>query len=508
MHFSYCEENMLTCGPCPLSGSTSTLSPGTGFTTPTPFPFSTPVPEDACDRAMDLAFLVDGSSSLSEDDFGLVKLFILGIVERFRMGSAHTRATVLLFHSGVKSYDMQVQKWIFKKMVRDMHYSGGNVAFMDEAIKYLSVYIYDKNKREHAGRVAILLTASKNPRPMRTTQRLLKKKDITILTITLGPDVNMAQINDISKATPSSRAYVLSSAGELDNRAFEITDYLCTLGLDPEPPKKQTTQKTTTTSTTTTRSPAAVQLSTVPATAPPSAALMTPFPSILSHGTTFPPPTVTFHDITILLEGSDSVGEDSFNRTRDALVDVLASFKQQDKEKYRVTVMQYSFTVTVEITRMELLQRERLLHQLQQIRFRGGEQINTGHAIRSVYKSITTETPSHSPDQMVFLITQNPPTDVIQRPPSSTHTQIFPIGIGPHVREVDLEPLSFPYAPIMLKNPEQLSSLGPLLVNISRARKGPIKPVLPPRATLPPSGQNMHSNSCISPHSRHFGYGC
>lgn len=474
MHFSHCEENTLTCGPCPLSGTTSTLSPLTGFTTPTPLPFSTPVPEDACDRAMDLAFLVDGSSSLSEEDFSLVKLFILGVVERFRMGSAHTRATVLLFHSGVKSYDMQVQKWIFKKMVRDMHYSGGDVAFMDEAIKYLSVYIYDKNKREHAGRVAILLTASKNPRAMRSTQRLLKKKDITVLTIALGPEVSMSQVNEITKATPNSRLYVLSSAAELDDRALEITDYLCTLGLDPEPPKKPNTQKTTTTS---------VPLTTVP----PAAAIIT-----LTPGTTFPPPIETFHDITILLEGSDSVGEDSFNHTRDALVDVLASFKQQDKEKYRITVMQYSYTVTVEISRMELVQRERLLHQLQQIRFRGGEQINTGHAIRSVYESITTETPSRSPDQMVFLITQNPPTDVIQRPPSSTHTQIFPIGIGPHVREVDLEPLSFPHAPIMLKNTEQLSSLGPLLVNISRTRKGPYKPVLPP--VLPPSGQDAHNH--------------
>ncbi|XP_053356531.1 von Willebrand factor [Clarias gariepinus] len=479
----HCEENTLTCGPCPLLGPTSTLSPDTDFTTPTPFPFSTPVPEDACDRAMDLAFLVDGSSSLSEEDFKLVKLFILGVVERFRMGSAHTRATVLLFHSGVKSYDMQVQKWIFKKMVRDMHYSGGEVAFMDEAIKYLSVYIYDKNKRDHAGRIAILLTASKNPRPMRTTQRLLRKKDITVLTIALGPEVNMAQVNEITKATPSSRAYVLSSAAELDNRALEITDYLCTLGLDPEPSKAPPTKKITTTSTTksttTTTSPVPIRLSTVPATVPPSAAIMTTFPSI---GTTLSSSTVTLQDITILLEGSDSVGEDSFNRTRDALVDVLASFEQQDKEKYRVTVVQYSFTVHVEISRMELMQRERLLHKLQQIRFRGGEQINTGHAIRSVYESITTEMPSRTPDKMVFLITQNPPTDVIQR--SSTHTNIIPIGIGPHVREVDLKPLSFPDAPIMLKNPEDLISLGPLLLNITRMRKVDVPP---PRPTLPPA---------------------
>lgn len=91
------------------------------FTTPTPtpayatfttLPFTTLMPEGTCDRAMDLAFLLDGSEALSEDEFQATKEFILGVVERFRMGSAHTRATVLLYHSGVKTYDLQVDKHI------------------------------------------------------------------------------------------------------------------------------------------------------------------------------------------------------------------------------------------------------------------------------------------------------------------------------------------------------------------------------------------------------------
>lgn len=91
------------------------------FTTPTQttayaaftsLPFTTLMPEGTCDRAMDLAFLLDGSEALSEEEFKATKDFILGVVERFRMGSAHTRATVLLYHSGVKTYDLQVGKHI------------------------------------------------------------------------------------------------------------------------------------------------------------------------------------------------------------------------------------------------------------------------------------------------------------------------------------------------------------------------------------------------------------
>lgn len=61
---------------------------------------------------MDLAFLLDGSKALSEAEFQATKDFIIGVVEKFRMGSAHTRATVLLYHSGVKTYDLQVDKYL------------------------------------------------------------------------------------------------------------------------------------------------------------------------------------------------------------------------------------------------------------------------------------------------------------------------------------------------------------------------------------------------------------
>ncbi|XP_030646283.1 von Willebrand factor [Chanos chanos] len=482
-----CENGMLSCGPCPPIGSATTLAPTTVFTTPTPLPFSTAMPEDACDRAMDLAFLVDGSSALSEEDFGAVKVFILGVVERFRMGSAHTRATVLLFHSGVKSYDMQVQKWIFRKMVHEMRYSGGDVAFMDEALKYLSVYIYDKNKREHAGRVAILLTASANPRSMRTTQRLLRKKDITVLTVALGPDVNMAQVNDITKATPSSRAYVLSSVGELETRMIEVTDYLCTLGLDPIPPAKPVPTNIAQPKSVSTSPTQSAQFVTVVA-SPSTSFVGTTRPSsaLLSAPPTQSLPAGQVRDIIFVLEGSDSVGELMFNQTRDTLADVVTALPQ-DHDILRISVVQYSVSVTMEISHMELQRREELSHRMRQIRWTGGDQTNTGHAVRSVYEMVATPGPSHTPDQMVFLVTQNPPTDVIHQPPSYAHTRVFPIGIGPKIREVDLEPLSFPQSPIMLHTPEELHSLRTLLINMSLSHTVTNVHTASPRTTLPPS---------------------
>lgn len=107
--FSHCDNYTLSCETCSSLTAFTTPVPTTAYATFTTQPFTTLMPDGTCDRAMDLAFLLDGSQELSEGEFKATKEFILGVIERFRMGSAHTRATVLLYHSGVKTYDLQVK---------------------------------------------------------------------------------------------------------------------------------------------------------------------------------------------------------------------------------------------------------------------------------------------------------------------------------------------------------------------------------------------------------------
>ncbi|XP_071393775.1 von Willebrand factor [Centroberyx affinis] len=491
----HCENNTLSCEVCTSSDMVTTPTPTSALTTPTALPFSTMMPEGTCDRAMDLAFLLDGSAALGEDEFQATKEFILGVVERFRMGSAHTRATVLLFHSGVKTYDLQVQKWLFKKTVRELHYTGGDAAFLDEAVKYLAINIYDKNKREHAGRVAIILTASTNPRSIRATTKMLRKKTITTLTVALGPGVNMGQINDITKANPENRAYVLSSTGELPDRLLELTDYLCTLGLEPEgakpPPTKPTQGKPSQGTTTTIQPP---RLESNPTQHLHNAPTPTS-PSGLSPVTTSISPS---KDVTFILEGSDSVGEVNFNQSLRFLEEVITQLTEEE-EFIRITVIQYSVTVTVEISRWELRrQRILLLQRLREIRWRGGSKTNTGAAITTTFQEMATVQPSAgpTPPQLVFLVTENPPTDTVTRPPStSTQTHVYPIGVGPKVSEIDLQLLSSPRRPLLVDDYNHLTSLVQRVVNITHTTLRPRSPTLPPLvlptlaplSTLPPS---------------------
>ncbi|KAF3688863.1 von Willebrand factor [Channa argus] len=487
----HCDNNTLSCEACTSFTLFTTPTPTLTSATSTSLPFTTLMPESTCDRAMDLAFLLDGSEALSEAEFQETKRFILRVVERFRMGSAHTRATVLLYHSGVKTYDLQVQKRLFKETVHELHYAGGEAAFLDEAVKYLVINIYDKNKRDKAGRIAIILTASANPRPVRALVKMLRRKVITTLTVALGPGVNMDQINDINKANPDNRAYVLSSTTELPDRLLELTDYLCTLGMEPEvakpPVPKSKAQGTTTTTLAPHSEPHPTQhLSEFPTSTPPTT--VSPIITSLS-------PISRVRDVTFILEGSDSVGEVNFNKSLHFLEEVISQLTEEE-EFIRITVMQYSVTVTVEISRWELRQRRSLLLQrLREIRWKGGSKTNTGAAVTKTFQEIATVQPSRgpSPPQLVFLVTENPPTDTVKRPPStSTQTHVYPIGVGPKVREIDLLPFSSPQHPLMVEDYNLLTTLVRRVVNITHTAVRPRTPTLPPlviptHSSLPPS---------------------
>lgn len=379
--------------------------------------------------------------------------------------------------------------------MRELHYTGGDAAFLDEAVKYLVINIYDKNKREHAGRVAIILAASANPRPVRALTKMLRKKAITTLTVALGPGVNMGQINDITKANPENRAYVLSSTGELPDRLLELTDYLCTLGMEPEvvkpPTPKSTLGKARQGTTTTTLAPRLVPN---PTQRLPNAPMSTS-PSGLSPITTPSSSVSPARDVTFILEGSDSVGEVNFNKSLLFLEEVITKLTEEE-ELIRITVIQYSVTVTVEIRRWELRwQRSQLLERLRGIRWRGGSKTNTGTAV-TTFQEMTTVQPSRgpTPPQLVFLVTENPPTDTVTRPPStSTHTHVYPIGVGPKVRETDLLPFSYPQRPMMVDDYNRLTTLVHRIVNITHTTVRPRSPTLPPLvlptlSSLPPSG--------------------
>lgn len=373
---------------------------------------------------------------------------------------------------------------------------------MDEAVKYLAINIYDKNKRENAGRVAIILAASANPRPIRSIVKMLRKKAITTLTLALGPGVDMGQITDITKANPENRAYVLSSTAELPDQLLELTDYLCTLGMEPEvatPPAPKTTVGKPHRATTTTTTSPVPHRETKPTQYLPNTPAATALSSLSSTASS-PSFLSPAKDVTFIIEGSDAVGEVNFNKSLLFMEEVISKLAEEEEELIRITVIQYSVTVTVEFSRWELRQqRTILLQRLGEIRWRGGSKTNTGAAISTFQEMATVQPSRHpAPPQLVFLVTENPPTDTVTRPPStSVQTHVYPIGIGPKIHESDLLQFSFPQRPVMVEDYSHLTSVVHRIVNITRSTVRPRSPTLPPLAvptfaSLPLSGTKTY----------------
>ncbi|KAG7271057.1 hypothetical protein CRUP_037956 [Coryphaenoides rupestris] len=490
--WSHCENNTLRCEDCGFPESLPTpRTASIGFPTtaaaPTSLPFSTTFTESRCDRAMDLAFLVDGSKALSKGDFQKVKEFIMGVVDNFRMGSAHTRAVILPYLArGVTASNLQVQKWLFKKTLFDFRYTGEDTSSLSEGIKYLTVNIYDKNKRKHAGRVAIILSASASSRRMlRYTIKMLRSKSITTLTVAMGPGMSASEVDEITAVNKDNRAYVLSSPDELPDRLQELTDHLCKLGLEPE--GAPTTTTATAATTTTTLQPSR----------------QNPNHAQLLHTTITTPTTTTTttSHIVFVLEDTDSVGQRNFNLTLEFVVSVLERLSQE-RRCVRATLIRYSRTATVEIRGWELWQNQALLLQrLREIRWHGGDRTNTGAAMRTAYQETTATAaatslcPTSGPDspsnRVVFLVTADRPTDTVTTTTTTTTTNIRtrPILVGPKnftVAMCDVMPsICAPPGPMRVPTFWDLPILFDEVVNITLTPVSPVQPtLLPPHMAI------------------------
>ncbi|XP_041111290.1 von Willebrand factor-like [Polyodon spathula] len=471
----HCEGNNLSCEFCPLELVT-TLAPTT-FPVTTSYRdlVTTPVPENVCRRMMDLAFMVDGSSSLTEDDFETVKDFIINVAERFHMGAAYTRMTVMQFHTGIKSYEMQVQKPVFKKVVREMKYSGGEAAFINEALKYLALNIFDKDKREDASRVAVLLTASTSPRKIKGMLKLLSKKSITMISIGLGPYISMDQINQITSNSPSNKAVILSSVNELQENAEELTKYLCHLGQIPTVPLPKVTKSPKAPPTTTTTASSIISKTLVPLNAASSTTSSSTGPTTSASQAQI--------DVTFVVEGSDKVGEENFNITKEFLLKSIQKMSVGEKT-FHITIIQYSYTITIEYSFTESQRKDDILEGIRRMEWRGGNATNTGAAVSETTLTTAQGSRDQVPD-LVFLISSNPPSDTITKSAEHSQTKIIPIGVGPQVREVDLELIGHPQKPIIIKDYKDLLELGvTTVIETIRAIASPSLPATPTTAAL------------------------
>jgi len=429
---SLCEGKNLSCVSCEPVEEVLTL------TTPAPEEDREFAPSEySCSKMMDLAFLVDGSNKLSEEDFEQLKTFIAGMMKKLHISQKKIRVSILVYRAGPTIYlgrkDIKTQSQM-KKIVQSIKYTGDAVASVAEVLKYIVFQVFGKAERTNAAQIAMLFIASKSPGKVRTIIPALKNKKITLIPVGIGPYVNVEQIRFIEKQL-HSRAFQMNNVLELmDNRDLLI-DYLCDLG-----PAESSPEPTPTMS------------------------------NDIFHQwvLTVPPhfsenPTPKSLDIAFVVEGSDNVGQENFSIIKKFLEKVLTEMNI-GQENIHVTLMQYSDTITLEYSFREIQSKESIIEKVRSIPYQGGKATNTGHALDYISKHTFTSANGgrQNVPHLVYMVSSNPSTDVIIRHPTSIN--VIPIGITPRANVQELRMISQPNRPIILQSYSTLIEEAPELV--------------------------------------------
>lgn len=434
----------MTCVDCEPVDNTLTLT--------------TPIPEEdielpasaySCSKMMDLALLIDGSNKLSEEDFEQLKTFIIGTMKKLHISQKKIRVSILVYRAGPTIYlnlkDIKTNSQM-RRIVQNIKYTGDKEASVYEVFKYTALHVFGKAERTNAAKIAVIFIASRPQKKIRDMLGFLKERDITVMPVGIGPHINVEQVKFMAKMFPDSRAFLVSNVLELMDQRDFLIDHLCDLG-----PEENHLLPTTS--------------------APTMASVM--FPPL---GHTAPPPLLEKPhpnrlDIAFIVEGSDKVGEENFNKAKKFIENVVTGMNV-GQENIHVTVMQYSDTVSLEYSFKEIQSKENIIEKVRSIPYQGGRATNTGNALDYISKHTFTSVNGGRQDvpHLVYMVSSSPSTDVITRPPRSIN--VIPIGITPGANIQELRKISQPNDPIILNSYNRLIEEAPELVLQSCCSRG------------------------------------
>ncbi|XP_012879050.1 PREDICTED: von Willebrand factor [Dipodomys ordii] len=452
----HCDGANLTCEACLHPRGLAGPPTEAPAATPTPDVEDTPEPplhDFYCSKLLDLVFLLDGSAKLSEAEFEELKGFVVSVMERLHISQKRIRVALVEFHDGSHAYlELRARRRPseLRRVASHVKYVGSQVASTSEVMKYTLFQIFGQIDRPEALRVTLLLTASQEPpRLARNLVRYvqgLKKKKVVVIPVGIGPHANLRQIRLIEKQAPENKAFVLSGVGELAQRRDDIISYICDLAPEPLPPTQP----------------------------PPQAQITTASPEISGSPSPGSHRKPLVLDVVFVLEGSDQVGEENFQKSKEFVQEVVGSLAV-GPDGVHVSVLQYSNSVMAEYSFNHTQTADEVLHRLREIPYRGGNRTNTGLALE--YLASRSFSPGHGDREqapnLVYMVTGNPASDEIRRLPGDI--QVIPIGVGPHADVHELEKVGYPNAPILIQDFQKLPREAPDLV-LQRLQL----PMLPP----------------------------
>lgn len=178
---------------------------------------------------VDLAFVLDGSDSLTRAQFENIKKFVSNTLDRYTISSEETQVAIIEY-SDTPSLLISLNEYnnrnALQEALENIRPSGGRSTATNDALKLAADQIFSPQRGSRPGvpKVLILVTDDRSidSESLRDTTEPLRKKGVPVYVVTIGSRSDDKEVEDL---TPSSGHVVsVDKPEDVKNLAPRITD--------------------------------------------------------------------------------------------------------------------------------------------------------------------------------------------------------------------------------------------------------------------------------------------
>ncbi|XP_072565438.1 uncharacterized protein col21a1 [Paramormyrops kingsleyae] len=179
----------------------------------------------------DLVFILDGSWSVADTNFEIVKRWLVNITTSFNIGQKFTQVGVIQYSDNPHLHIPLGSHSSSEELIRAMEsieYMGGNTR-TGEAIQFTSERVFDMSERGPNGvaKIAIVLTDGKSQDDVAVAAEAARKKGIILFAIGVGQETEEAELRAIANKPPSTYVFYVEDYVAITKIREVIRQKLC-----------------------------------------------------------------------------------------------------------------------------------------------------------------------------------------------------------------------------------------------------------------------------------------
>ncbi|XP_015805075.3 collagen alpha-6(VI) chain isoform X1 [Nothobranchius furzeri] len=343
----------------------------------------------------DIVFLVDGSWSIGSDNFQQIRQFLVTLVNSFDISPDHVRIGLVQYSTSPRT-EFQLNSYRNKedilKYIKSLPYRGGGTNTgkgLDFMLKEHFVEASGSRAEQEVPQIAVVITDGKSQDEVESYAEELRKHGIILYAIGIK-DADEEELKQIANHPYAQHVHSVSEFAALHGISQNIVQTLCTT---VEEAKRQHLQ----------------------------------LPQECAKA--------TVADIVFLVDGSTSIGMDSFQEVRRFLRSIVSGL-DIGPDNVRVGLAQYSDETYQEFLLKDHLDAQSLLAAVDSLPYRSGG-TETGKAIDFLLSQYFTEEAgsraSQRVPQIAVVITDGDSADDVDGPAQRLRQQgviVFAIGVG------------------------------------------------------------------------------